>query len=57
MARIVEQVIVIKVSQLVKDSEENPIMLTDVDMQNLEAVLVEFAGEKALVEIETVVNQ
>ena len=56
MAKIIEQVIVARISHLVKDSDESPIVLTQVDMQNLEAVLVELAGERSIIEIESTVT-
>lgn len=51
MAKLQEQLVVIKVSRLLRDSEEEMPLLTDVDLQNLEQVVQELAGQKSLIEI------
>ena len=51
MAKMIEQVIVIKLSQLVKDTEE---AVTPADAEvigSLEAVVQELVGDKVLVEV------
>ena len=51
MAKIQEEIIVVKVSRLLKDSEQStPIMGPDV-VASLEAVIQELAGGNALVEL------
>ena len=52
MAKINETVFVVKVSELVRDSEESRPVLNDDAMTQLEAVVKELAGPKALVELE-----
>jgi hypothetical protein len=52
MAKINESVMVIKVSELVKDNEEKPSPLTDEMVTQLHAVIQELAGPQTLVEIE-----
>lgn len=53
VAKLQEEVLVIKVSKLVKDSETNPeLLLTAETVQSLEAVVQELAGTNALVEIQ-----
>ena len=52
MAKINESVMVIKVSELVKDNEEKPSPLTDEMVAQLHAVIQELAGPQTLVEIE-----
>jgi hypothetical protein len=53
MAKINESIVVIKVSELVKDSEEGkPNPLTDEMVTQLHQVIQELAGPQALVEIE-----
>jgi len=52
MAKIQEEVLVIKVSKLLKDSDtESPVLTEDVTT-SLEAVVSELAGAGALVEIQ-----
>ena len=53
MAKIQEEIIVVKVSKLLRDSEPNqPIMGADA-VASLEAVIQELAGANALVELAT----
>lgn len=53
MAKINETIFVVKVSELVRDSDESLPVLDSEAMVQLEAVVKELAGPKALVEIET----
>ena len=54
MAKLVESVLVIKLSKLIKDSEDATPVLTD-DLQTaLEQVTQELAGDGVLVEVESV---
>lgn len=53
MAKINESIIVVKVSELVRDSEESHEVLDAETLAQLEAVIQELAGPNALVEIET----
>ncbi len=52
MAKIQEEVLVIKVSKLLKDSESESTVLTEDVTASLEAVVAELAGAGALVEIQ-----
>jgi hypothetical protein len=53
MAKLHEEIIVVKLSKLLKDSEDTtPIMEADV-VTNLEVVIQELAGAGVLVEIAT----
>ena len=53
MAKLHEEIIVVKVSKLLKDSDEAaPIMSPEI-MASLEAVIQELAGQGVLVEIAT----
>lgn len=52
MAKLQEQVLVLKLSRLLKDSEAETPLLHDPDLQSLEQVVQELAGEKTLVEIQ-----
>jgi hypothetical protein len=52
MAKIQEEVLVIKVSKLLKDSDSESTVLTDEVTSSLEAVVAELAGAGALVEIQ-----
>jgi hypothetical protein len=54
MAKINESIIVIKVSELVKDSEAAGSPISEEAIAQLEAVVKELAGGAALVEIERV---
>lgn len=54
MAKLHEEVIVIKVSRLVRDTDTNPeaILLNAETLTSLEAVVQELAGASTLVEIQ-----
>lgn len=53
MAKIQTEVIVVKLSKLIKDTTEDVSKLTNKDFnENLEAVVQELVGEHVLVEIE-----
>ena len=52
MAKIQEEVVVIKVSKLLKDSETESTVLTADVVASLEAVVQELAGANTLVEIQ-----
>ena len=52
MAKLHEEILVIKVSKLVKDNEQATNFLTDDTVTSLEAVVQELAGAGSLVEIE-----
>ena len=52
MAKLQEEVLVIKVSRLLKDSEAESVMIDADALVSLEAVVQELAGAQALVEIE-----
>lgn len=51
MAKINESVLVIKVSELVPDSAETAPVLGQEIIDQLEAIIQELAGDKALVEV------
>lgn len=51
MAKLNEELVVIKVSELLKDSDEQRVILDDEMIANLEAVIQEIAGAGKLVEI------
>lgn len=52
MAKIQEEIIVIKVSRLLRDSEQSATQILNTDsVASLEAVIQELAGANALVEI------
>lgn len=53
MAKLHEEVLVIKVSKLVKDNEQATEFLTADTVSSLEAVVQELAGAGSLVEIQT----
>lgn len=53
MAKINESLIVVKVSELVRDGSEEREVLDAETIAQLEAVIQELAGPNALVEIET----
>lgn len=53
MAKINESIIVVKVSELVRDGDEVRPPLDAETIAQLEAVIAELAGGSALVEIET----
>ncbi len=52
MAKIQEEILVIKVSKLLRDSDAEHTVLTDDVTASLEAVVAELAGAGALVEIQ-----
>jgi hypothetical protein len=52
MAKLHEEVLVIKVSKLLKDSESTSEIISNETLRNLEAVVEELAGAGTLVEIE-----
>jgi hypothetical protein len=52
MAKLHEEILVIKVSKLVKDDEQAENFLTDDTVVSLEAVVQELAGAGSLVEIQ-----
>lgn len=52
MAKLHEEVIVVKVSKLLKDSESESTILDDETVVNIEAVIQELAGAGALVEVQ-----
>lgn len=52
MAKIVEEVIIIKVSKLVKDSADGSSIVSDETIAGLEAVAQELVGDGAVVEVE-----
>ena len=52
MAKLHEEVVVIKVSKLVKDADIAPVLLTEEVTQSLEAVVQELAGAGTLVEVQ-----
>ena len=52
MAKIQEEVLVIKVSKLLKDSDSESTVLTEDVTASLEAVVAELEGAGALVEIQ-----
>ena len=52
MAKLHEEVIVIKVSKLLKDSDSEPIILDNDTVISIEAVIQELAGAGALVEVQ-----
>jgi len=53
MAKLQEEIVVIKVSRLLKDSENESVILDQDLLTNLETVVQELAGAGALVEIAT----
>ncbi len=52
MAKLQEEVLVIKVSKLLKDSDNETAILTTETVASLEAVVQELAGANTLVEIQ-----
>lgn len=53
MAKIQEEIVVIRLSKIVKSSDEHPGSLTGEDFSaNLEAIVQELVGETVVVEIE-----
>lgn len=57
MAKINETILVVKVSELVKDSAEAGSPLSHENIKELEQVIAALAGEAALVEIELASEQ
>ena len=53
MAKLHEEVVVVKVSKLLKDSDTATAILNDETVASLEAVVQELAGTNVLVEIES----
>jgi len=52
MAKIQEEIIVVKVSRLLRDSDSpDTVILTAQSVESLEAVIQELSGENVLVEI------
>lgn len=51
MARLHEEIIVVKVSKLLKDSDNDPVILDNDTITSIEAVIQELAGAGTLVEI------
>ena len=52
MAKLQEEVVVIKVSKLIKDAETAPVLLDTQTIESLEAVVAELVGSNTLVEIQ-----
>lgn len=52
MAKLNESIIVIKVSELLKDSDEVKPVLDEAVIAQLEEIIKELAGSRAIVEIE-----
>jgi len=52
MAKLHEEVIVVKVSKLLKDSDSEPVILDADTVTSIEAVVQELAGAGTLVEIQ-----
>jgi hypothetical protein len=53
MAKLHEEIIVVKVSKLLKDSEQAQPIMSPETVTSLEAVIQELAGQNVLVEIAT----
>lgn len=53
MAKLHEQIIIVKVSRLLKDAEQPQPIMADETVTSLEAVIQELAGSNVLVEIAT----
>ena len=51
MAHLNEEIVVIKISELLKDSDQASAILDEAMVANLEAVIQEIAGDGKLVEI------
>jgi hypothetical protein len=51
MAKLQEEVLVIKVSKLLKDTDNQDELLSEEVLQNLEAVMQQLVGAGALIEI------
>ncbi len=52
MAKLHEEVIVVKVSKLLKDNDSDPVILDADTVTSIEAVVQELAGAGTLVEIQ-----
>ena len=52
MAKLHEEVIVVKVSKLLKDSDSEPVILDADTITSIEAVVQELAGAGTLVEVQ-----
>jgi hypothetical protein len=52
MARVQTEIIVVKLSKLIKDSAEDATLVHDDFDSNLEAIVQELVGDNVLVEIE-----
>ena len=52
MAKLHEEVVVIKVSKLITDAETAPVLLDTQIIESLEAVVAELVGSNTLVEIQ-----
>jgi hypothetical protein len=52
VAKLHEEIVVVKVSKLLKDTEQPGTILNDETVQSLEAVVQELAGAGTLVEIQ-----
>jgi hypothetical protein len=52
VAKLHEEVVVIKVSKLIKDDAIAPVLLTKPTIESLEAVVAELVGGNTLVEIQ-----
>lgn len=53
MAKIKEEILVIRVSTITKNGEDKPNLLNDDIAQTIEQVVAELIGDKAVVEVET----
>ena len=51
MAKIIEELVVVRFSKIVKDTEKNKSLVSAELMQTLEQVVQEIAGEAILVEV------
>jgi len=52
MAKLHEEVLVVKISKLLKDGDEPEVLVTDDSLASIEAVIQELSGAGALVEIQ-----
>ena len=52
MAKLNEEVLVVKISKLLKDGDEQTTLLTEDGLLSLEAVVQELAGAGTLIEIQ-----
>ena len=51
MAKVIEELVVVRFSKIVKDTEKNKTLVSAELMQTLEQVVQEIAGEAILVEV------